>query len=557
MKLDAGQLTVFFLSISIMLLFAKVLGELFTKFRQPAIVGEIVAGIILGPTVLGSLLPAVYMFIFPPASFVSLAIDGITSLAVVMLLLVLGIEVDFSILIKNSRPALFTSVMGVILPFIMGFALSYISPVYFGNNEPDMKMVFALFMGTAMSISALPVIARTLLDLGLIRTRLGLIIIASAMFGDLAGWIFFSVILGMIGTDHSVLGFSEKIIFIFIFFILMLSVGRSALNFAVRKVQEKFSYPGGILNLIFILGFACAALTEYVGIHAIFGAFIVGIALGDSIHLKQHTRELVQQFVTNLFAPLFFVSIGLRINFYSNFDLMLVLVVLAIAFLGKILGSSLGAYWGGMSKEESLAIGFGMNSRGAMEIILGMLALQAHLIKEKVFVALVIMAVITSLTSAPLMTLALRRKKNLNFRNLLSIKNTILMDAFDKNSAIVHLSELMAGQNKLNAGHILDAVMKREELVPTGLENAVALPHARINIDRPFVAVGLNRRGLEFNSPDHSKSRLIILLVTPAGENEMQLQLLAEIATLLSDQSRINEALESETPEELLENLRK
>jgi Kef-type K+ transport system membrane component KefB len=146
-----------------------------------------------------------------------------------------------------------------------------------------------------------------------------------------------------------------------------------------------------------------AAFTESIHIHAILGAFIAGIAIGDSVHLREQAREIIHQFVTNFFAPLFFVSIGLKVNFIENFNPSIVSIVLVLAFFGKLVGASIGARIGGMSRNHSIAVGFGMNARGAMEIILGTLALNAGLISKPIFVALVIMALVTSLSTGPLM----------------------------------------------------------------------------------------------------------------------------------------------------------
>jgi Kef-type K+ transport system membrane component KefB len=184
---------------------------------------------------------------------------------------------------------------------------------------------------------------------------------------------------------------------------LMLTIGRFLFNRSLPWAQRNLSWPGGVLA--FSLGFAFlgAAFTEKIGIHAIFGAFIVGIAIGDSVHLNEKTRDIIHQFITNIFAPLFFVSIGFKIDFFANFDWMLVLIVLCIAMGTKIVGSSLGALWGGLKFKQALAVGFGMNARGAMEIVLGLLALQAGLINERLFVALVAMAVLTSIIAGPML----------------------------------------------------------------------------------------------------------------------------------------------------------
>ena len=238
---------------------------------------------------------------------------------------------------------------------------------------------------------------------------MGLLVVSSAMIDDLVGWLIFSVILGLIGKGGS-MPILNTILLTLGFAIFMLTIGRGMLNRVLPWVNKNFAWPGGVLSLSLALCFLAGAFTEYIGIHAIFGAFIMGVALGDSEHFSERAKEIVHQFINNVFAPLFFVSIGLRVNFIMNFDLMLTLIILAIAFAGKIVGSGLGTRLGGFSWKESLAAGFGMNARGAMEIILGLIALENGLINEKIFVSLVIMALITSMTSGPLMKWSLSRK---------------------------------------------------------------------------------------------------------------------------------------------------
>ena len=230
-----------------------------------------------------------------------------------------------------------------------------------------------------------------------------MVIIASAMFNDLIGWLIFSFILSLTntGTDHMNLGYT--ILSIIGFGIFMLTIGKKIIDKTLPWMQTKLSWPGGVLSISLGICLLSAAFTQSINIHAILGAFIAGIAFGDSVQLHEQAREIIHQFVTNFFAPLFFVSIGLKVNFIQNFDLTIVSIVLALAFVGKVLGASIGARIGGMSRNHSLAVGFGMNARGAMEIILGTLALNAGLISKPIFVALIIMALVTSITSGPLM----------------------------------------------------------------------------------------------------------------------------------------------------------
>jgi Kef-type K+ transport system membrane component KefB len=238
---------------------------------------------------------------------------------------------------------------------------------------------------------------------------MGMLIVASAMVDDVVGWLVFSVILGMIGKHGGTMSVYYTIILTIGFVVFMLTIGRGLLNRVLPWVNKKMAWPGGVLSLSLALCFLGAAFTEYIGIHAVFGAFIVGVALGDSEHFSERAKEIVHQFINNIFAPLFFVSIGLRVNFITNFDPVLTAIIIIIAFAGKIIGSGLGTRLGGFSWRESFAAGFGMNARGAMEIILGIVALENGLINEKVFVSLVIMALVTSMSSGPLMKWMLRK----------------------------------------------------------------------------------------------------------------------------------------------------
>lgn len=556
MRLTPEQLTVFLVSLSLMLLTSRLLGEAFAKIRQAPVIGEILAGIILGPTVLGALLPGFSAWVFPRIPEIQFTLDGITTLAVVMLLLVYGLEVDISVILRQGKTASLTSFFGVVIPFATGFILAYLFPHYLGLREPAQRLVFSLFIGTSMAISALPVIARTLMDLNIFKSDVGLIILASAMFDDLAGWIVFSVILGMMGGPVHGLGVAERILIIFLFILFMLLVVRRVLNRLIPYVQKNYTFPGGILTVIFVLAFLCASLTEAIGIHAIFGAFILGVTIGDTAHLKERTREIVHQFVTNIFAPLFFVSIGLRVNFIANFDFTLVGLIVLIASAGKLVGCGLGARLGGMARDEALAIGFGMNSRGAMEIILGLLALQYGLIEEKVFVALVIMALVTSLASPPVMNFLLKRKERVSLLQLLSPPVVTFSSARTKSESIQELANLIADRHHLDRDLIASEVLKQESVVPSGIGNHLAIPHAKLNIPRPVAGVAINQGGVDFEAPDGLPAEIILMLLTPTDKVKMQFQYLSEIAGKFERREQVEKLLKAGSAEEFLRLLR-
>jgi Kef-type K+ transport system membrane component KefB len=288
---------------------------------------------------------------------------------------------------------------------VIGFVVADLFPHFLGAELGVNRLIFALFVGTALSISALPVIAKILMDLDLLQTDFGAVVISSAALDDLVGWILFGVVLGMIEAGRSS-GILRTIVLVVLFVLLTLTVGRWLIAKMIPFVEKHSSGRGAVLSFIFILTLACAILTlacagfaEYAGIHAIFGAFIVAIAIGDS--LNDALIKDIRQIVTNVFAPFFFAGIGLRIDFAANFHFGTILGLVVIACLGKVLGASWGARLSGMDPLSAWAVGFAMNARGAMEIVLSTLALRASLIGNRMFVALVVMALFTSLISAP------------------------------------------------------------------------------------------------------------------------------------------------------------
>ena len=402
LKLEHNDLVILLSSIGGILILARIFAELGKKIKMPIVMGEIMLGIILGPTVFGTISLDSFNYIFPKIGAAKIAMDGITNLAVIMLLFVAGMEVQLQIILKQGKTAVDTSFTSMVIPFMLGFGVVWFFPNFF-HCTPDRKLVYSLFFGIAMAVSALPVITRILMDLNLFKTKVGMVIIAAAIFDDLTGWLIFSFVLSLMGQQGDVTNIWFSIGMILGFGLFMLIVGRWIINKSLPWIQKNLSWPGGVLSISLGFCFLGAAFTEYIGLHAILGAFIVGIALGDSVHLQDREREIIHQFVTNVFAPLFFVGIGLKVNFIQNFDWQLVTLVVFLAMVCKVFGASLGAYMGGMSKRESLAVGFGLNARGAMEIILGTLALSAGLIDEKMFVALVVMALLTSMISGPLM----------------------------------------------------------------------------------------------------------------------------------------------------------
>lgn len=540
------EITTLFLSLAVILTTAIILGEVARRLHQPSVIGEIIAGIILGPTVLGTLFPDLHLFLFPREGNIIIALEGMTTLAIALFLLVAGMEVDLSTVFRQRRSALLIGLAGMIGPFLLGFITAWFSPSLFGYQPHTDLLAFIFFVATAFSISALPVVAKILKDLNLYQTDVGMIIISAAIFNDLMGWLIFAMILNMTGNvAQGPFTLTQKIVLTLGFVVFILTIGRWLIHKGLPWIQAHTSWPAGILGFAISITLFCATFTEWIGIHVIFGAFLFGVALGDSPHLREKTRTTIDQFVSFVFAPLFFASIGLRVNFITNFDWLMVLFVLVIATVGKILSCRLGARWSGLSSREAWAIGFGLNARGAMEIIIGLLALQTGLISERLFVALVIMALITSVTSGSLIQYILRRKKKTRFSEYVASKS--FCNPLTEKTAREVIQELVqhaCTETNLDAQFVLNAVWMREETMSTGLEHGIAVPHTRLDmIKEPIVAVGISKTGIDFDSVDGQPARLIFLILNPASDNVSQLEILADISRTFHNPETVGKAI--------------
>ncbi len=535
--LDTAETTRLLTALAVMLVSARVLGEIARKLNQPSVLGELAAGVLLGPALLGGVLPDVQTWLFPTEGPTRVVLDGIRSLAVTLFLLVAGLEVDFSRVLKQGRAASAVGILGIAVPFGIGCAVAWQYPALVGWSGQVPRETHALFFATALSISALPVIAKTLIDLHLYRSDFGMVVIASAIFNDLVGWMVFAAIIGMVGSQGAPDALLGVVASIVVFTVLLLTVGRWAIHRALPWVQAHTSWPSGVLVFAIALALLGGALTETAGLHAIFGAFLMGVALGDSAHLRERTRTTIREFVSSFFAPLFFAGIGVGIDFVSHFDPVLCGVVLAIACVGKIGGAALGARLAGMVPRESWAIGFAMNARGSMEIVLGLTALKYSIIDERMFVALVVMALLTSVMSGPFIQAVLGRSRPRRFARLLSARAFVdRLTSTDRRGAVRELSHALAAASGLDAARIDEAVWARERLGTTAIGEGIAIPHARLaGLAAPLIAFGLAPRGIDFDAADGQGARLVFLILTPADQPGAQLEILADISRTLKD----------------------
>lgn len=557
---------VFLLSIAALLGVARLLGELARAIGLPAVVGELSAGLLLGKTVLGRIAPSAESFLFPGGAPRTM-LSAYTTFAVVLLLVVAGLEVDLGVVKKHRRTAVLVSLLGILVPLVGGIVIGYVVPETL-LLHPEQRDLFALFLGVALSISAMPVIAKTLLDLGLFKTDIGLLVMSAATIDDLIGWVAFSVLLGPMrggSVDVAVLGRTLALAVLFVAGALL--VGRRLADRALAMFEQQAEMaPGRILSLLIVVAILGAAAMQAIGIHAALGGFIVGVMVGDSPRLRQRTRQNIQQFVTNIFAPVFFASSALRVDFAENFVPWLCLTVFLVATLAKLLGCTMGARWTGLSWREAFAVGFGLNARGAMEIILALLAREAGLIDDRIFVALVTMAIGTSLLAGPMMKRLLYGPSS---SSPVSPRSGQLEDAAALVRAGAFVPKLQATTSaraieelghslRASIGDLVEpaliAVLEREMIAATGLGDEVAIPHASVEgLTRPVVALGVSHDGIDFDAPDGRAARIVFLLLLPPKAYEREVRVLAGLARSVFDDKARAALLSTTTADEAVQ----
>ena len=343
-------LGILFLQLAFLWCAALLFGQLARRLKQPAVLGELIGGVVLGPTVLGAWAPELSRMILVGSPELVDGRAAIIKMALLLFLFTVGLEMDFANLWRQRRVVLSATALGIAVPFVSGFCLVQCFPSLWASGYSE-GILLAAFIGTALSISALPVIARILQDFKLIKTSFGSTVMASATLTDIIGWALFAVILKSTAAAQ-------------------LSAGAAV---SVSVIDLTLA--------VFILGVICAPFWR----------------------VAASWQEKLLWVVRNVAAPVYFISVGLKVNFAQNFDVVLVAVVFVVACLGKVLGVTVGASWAGMPFKQSLAAGFALNARGAMEIVLATVALEAGLINERIFVALFVMALGTSILSGPVM----------------------------------------------------------------------------------------------------------------------------------------------------------
>lgn len=397
-------LSVFLLQLIIIIVASRLVGLAVKRIGQPVVMGEIIAGIALGPSLFGNFFPEVSEMIFPPESLGNLQM--LSQVGLILFMFVIGMELDLNIIKNKAKAALFISYASIILPFGLGVGLAYfLEQDFLPAGIPF--YAFALFMGIAMSITAFPVLARVIRERGISNTRTGIIALTSAALNDVTGWCLLAFVIALARAD----GIQAPLYTLggtLLYLAAMLFLVRPFLkNLAARKFNLNIIRQSTVA-VIFIILLVSSLCCELLGIHALFGAFMTGLVMPLEWNFRKLIIEKVEDVALVLLLPLFFVLTGLRteIGLVNTTTLWLICgMITLVAIAGKMGGSYIAARYTGENRYDSLAIGILMNTRGLMELIILNIGYDLGILSPQVFTMLVIMALVTTLMTNPLLNL--------------------------------------------------------------------------------------------------------------------------------------------------------
>src|SRR5579859_7069866 len=402
--LNEVQVLRFLIQFTLLFVIARALADIAKRLGQATVIGELLAGIVLGPTILGHFAPALHAMVFPPDALADHLLEAVAWIGVIMLLLYTGLETDLGILRRVGGAAVAVSSLGVIVPAATGFALGWHLPAQY-LAAPGQRLIFSLFMAVAMSISAVPVIAKILIDLDLMRRDLGLLILGAGILDDTVGWLMLSIVAGL--AAHGTLDFrtfARILVAVLIFVAFCYYLGANLIVRLMRWVDDRALAEHAGVSTMVAVAMVCAIITQAIGVHAVFGAFIAGVMLGRSARLRRSDRSELQALTIGVFAPVFFAYSGLKVDLFALHGVGLLFLVLGIAIAGKMIGCSAGALLSGLKPRESVAVAIGMNARGGMEIIVALIGLSLGVLTQEMYAIIVMVAIVTSLMTPPLLS---------------------------------------------------------------------------------------------------------------------------------------------------------
>jgi Kef-type K+ transport system membrane component KefB/nucleotide-binding universal stress UspA family protein len=412
MNVAAHSEGLFLFQIVLLVVVGRLLGELMVRIGQPSIMGQIIGGILLGPSILGSIAPGIEAALFPEVDAQKSMTEAVAQLGILFLLLLAGMETDLRLAMRLRRSAAGISVAGIAVPFACGFLLGEAMPEHL-VPDPANRLVMSLFLGTALAISSVKIVATVVREMDFLRRNIDQLIVASAIIDDTIGWVViaFTFSLAKSGTvDLASIGTS--VLGTVAFMIASFTIGRRIVFEIIRVTNDNFKSDLPVLSAIIAIMGAMAMFTDMIGVHTVLGAFVAGILVGESPILTRQIDTQLRGITTALFMPVFFGLTGLKTDLGVLLEpdaLVLTIGLILVASIGKFGGAFVGARLTGLTRAEAIALGSGMNARGSTEVIIATIGLAAGVLNQQLFSAIVAMALVTTMAMPATLRWALRR----------------------------------------------------------------------------------------------------------------------------------------------------
>ena len=395
-------------ALAVIVVTARLVGGLFTRLHQPAVIGEVVAGIMLGPSLLGSVAPGLAAVLVPPGTAPFLGV--MSQLGVILYMFLIGLELDLKLLRARAATTAAIAVSSIVVPFGLGLILARtlygsLAPVGVGFTP------FALFLGVSMSITAFPVMARILGDKGLQRTPMGIVALTCAAINDAVAWCLLAVVVGVTQATSSAA--IQTIVLTVVYIALTLTAGRRLMVAVITGIDGAPRVGERSLALVLVAVLLSAVATDLIGIHAIFGAFLLGVIIPHESVVATYATQRLDGIVRVMFLPVFFAFVGLRTSIglvQTANDWLLCGLIIAVATIGKFGGAAVAAKLAGLHWRDSAALGILMNTRGLVELIVLNIGFDVGVISPRLFSMLVVMALVTTVMTSPILSALLRRR---------------------------------------------------------------------------------------------------------------------------------------------------
>ncbi|MGB1505902.1 MAG: cation:proton antiporter [Acidimicrobiales bacterium] len=409
--LDEHQLLVFWTQLLLLVAFARLFGEIMRRVNLPSVIGQLAAGVVLGPSIFGRVWPDGFHWFLPDDEMQSGALYAVSWLGVALLLITAGFETDLGLIRRLGRAAALVAGFSLFVPLVGGLIVGELLPEEFVGAESE-RLVFALFVAAALSVSALAVIAKILSELGLMRRDFGQITVAAGMANDVVGWVMLAIFAGFATSGAVSLGGITKTVGgLVVFVVLAMTVGQRVVDRALRYVRRNGPNIPAAMTVVIATMLIYGVATQALGIEAVLGAFVAGVVLHRSRFQQQEVLHHVESITDSFLAPVFFATAGLRVDLTllgEGDALQWAFVVVLVAIVAKFAGAFVGARLAGQSRRAASALGAGLNARGALEIVIASVGLSLGVFTETAYTVIVIVPLVTSIFAAVSLRIVVR-----------------------------------------------------------------------------------------------------------------------------------------------------